>query len=87
MPAEKHTPDVIIAIFNRLVTHPHCEIKSTAREFWPKARSNRTGHAACISALMELNSENFLSTDDEKNAGLPIAAHRCAFGHSASHSV
>ncbi len=33
MPAQKHTPDLLVAILNRLVTHPHCEIKSTAREF------------------------------------------------------
>ena len=33
MPAQKHNPDLLVAILNRLVTHPHCEIKSTAREF------------------------------------------------------
>ncbi len=33
MPAQKHTPDLLVAILNRVVTHPHCEIKSTAREF------------------------------------------------------
>jgi hypothetical protein len=33
MPAQKHTPDLLVAILNRLVTHPHCEIKATAREF------------------------------------------------------
>src|SRR6202521_1574884 len=33
MPAQKHSPDLLVAILNRLVTHPHCEIKSTAREF------------------------------------------------------
>jgi hypothetical protein len=33
MPAQKHNPDLLVAILNRLVTHPHCEIKATAREF------------------------------------------------------
>ena len=39
MPAQKHTPDLIIAIFSGLVTHPHCEIKSTARECHTLART------------------------------------------------
>ena len=33
MPAQKHNPDLLVAILNRLVTHPHCEIKATARDF------------------------------------------------------
>jgi len=33
MPAQKHNSDLLVAILNRLVTHPHCEIKATAREF------------------------------------------------------
>ena len=31
--SQKHRPDLLVAILNGLVTHPHCEIKATAREF------------------------------------------------------
>ncbi len=33
MPASKHSIDNLIAILNRFVTHPHAEMKATAKDF------------------------------------------------------